>query len=126
MQHSRGSGKRDDLAGQRVSSRTARTLRSVLETERGRELHQAFAESHDEIRYLVRSCRPATVAWHRNRGPAFLASVLAHLKNASQSLPKEIDGISRAMLFQRMAEVLSKHGSHALRDTIERHRDILM
>ena len=46
--------------------------RRVLDTPRGTAL-AAFMEHWDEIMDLVNHCRPVTVAWHRAKGPAFVA-----------------------------------------------------
>jgi len=69
----------------------------------------------------VRNCRPVTVAWHRNRGPAFLAHVINHLRGDAESIPREIGGVSRETLLTRMRDVLRARGSDALRQALERH-----
>jgi hypothetical protein len=102
-------------------------LRDQLrETAYGIELHETFAEIRREIGYLVRNVRPVKVAWHRQRGPAFFAHVLHHLKGDTDSVPREIDGVSREALLTRMGELLAAHGSHPLRAAIERHGPLLL
>ena len=95
-------------------------------TNKGRELHTVFAEVRREIGYLVRNCRPVKVAWHRNKGPAFFAHVLNHLKGDTDGIPQEIEGIDRETLLARMGDVLTKYGSNPLRRAIEQHGDDLM
>ena len=101
-------------------------LDALLETSRGRELEEAFSQLSREIAYLVRHSRPVTLAWQRHRGPAFLACVLKHLKGEAAAIPRDIDGVSRVSLLARMGAVLYEHGSNPLRETIDRHRDVLL
>jgi hypothetical protein len=105
-------------------------MRKLLEdfrsTSKGRKLHTDFAEVRREIGYLVRNCRPVKVAWHRNKGPAFLTHALNHLKGYSEHVPNEVDGVSLGTLLTRMSEVLSKYGSHPLRRAIEQNGDDLL
>lgn len=107
--------------------RHMRTLLAAFRgTRTGRELHDTFARVRREIGYLVRNCRPVRVAWHRNKGPAFLAHVLNHLKGESEGVPGEVEGISLALLLGRMGEMLGRHGSNPLREAIEKHSDDLL
>jgi hypothetical protein len=94
---------------------------ALLETPRGRELYATFAEVRREIGYLVRRSRPVKVAWHRNRGPAFLTQAISHLKGEIPAFPREIGGVSRREMLERMGVVLHAHGSNSLREGIERH-----
>jgi hypothetical protein len=101
--------------------RFIRVRDAVRETPRGRRLDDTFLEVRQEIGVLVRNCRPVTVAWHRNRGPAFLAHVINHLRGDAESIPREIGGVSRETLLTRMRDVLRARGSDALRQALERH-----
>lgn len=111
---------------QTQNDRIEKWIDTIGESEAGRRLHDAYAETRLEITFLVRKRRQVTVVWHRNRGPAFLAGLLEHLRGDAPSIPMEIGGISRATLLARMETVLQAHGSHALRDAIERYRDDVM
>jgi hypothetical protein len=95
-------------------------------TEKGRQLHDIFAQVRREIGYLVRNSRPVKVAWHRSQGPQFLKRTQDHLRGAAGTVPYELNGVSRTRLFMRMGEVLSRHGSNPLRKAIERHGEDLM
>lgn len=101
-------------------------LEALRETAPGRELQDAFSQLSREIAWLVRHSRPVKLAWHRNRGPAFLTCLLNHLKGDAATIPHEIDGVSRVALLERMGKVLWEHGSNPLREAIERHRQVLM
>ncbi len=99
----------------------------LLATQRSEALYNSFVELRREIAYLVRSCRPVTVTWHRNKGPAYLAWIINHLRGDAATIPTQIDGISRAQFLARMCDVLAQHGSNLLRDAIDRHRvDLLI
>lgn len=106
--------------------RMERFFDTLRQTEDGRRLHEAYTQTSREISYLVRNQRQVTVTWHRNRGPAFLAAFLDHLRGNSATIPLEIGGISRTTLLARMDVVLRAHGSKELHDVIECHRDNLM
>lgn len=101
-------------------------LAEFRSTRTGRELHAVFADVRREMGYLVRNCRPVKVAWHRNKGPAFLAHLLNHLKGHTDYLPREVDGVSRATLLTRMSAAFRAHGSNPLREAIEKHGDDLL
>jgi hypothetical protein len=87
-------------------------LAKFRDTRRGPELHAAFAEVRREIGFLVRNSRPVTVAWHRCKGPAFMAHVLNHLAGHCESVPHEVQGVTRRTLLVRMREVLMSRGSN--------------
>jgi hypothetical protein len=63
------------------------------------------------------------VAWHRYKGPAFLAHVLKHLKGHADRVPREVDGVPAVTLLTHMADLLMRYGSNPLRDTIRAHYD---
>ncbi len=96
-------------------------LAALREGEKGRELHDAFGDVRREIGYLIRNCRPVKVAWHRHQGPAFFAHVLNHIKGNTSEVPREVKGISREVLLDRMAEALKVHGSNPVRRAVEKY-----
>jgi hypothetical protein len=110
-----------------VTDEEARHMRELLaefrETRLGPELHAVFAEVRREIGYLIRNARPVKVAWHRHKGPAFLAHVLNHVAGETDRVPHAIDGVTRRALLVRMREVLAAHGSNPLRQALARHGD---
>jgi hypothetical protein len=95
-------------------------------TRAGRELLEILAQVNSEIGYLVRNSRPVMITWHRHRGPAFLALVLAYLRGEAQRIPSAIDGVTRTTLLARMRTLLDAHGSPLLRNALERHGGALM
>jgi len=113
-----------------VSEEEARHMRELLaafrETRLGPALHAAFAEVRREIGYLVRNSRPVKLAWHRHKGPAFLAHVLNHVAGETDRVPHAIDGVTRGALLVRMREALAAHGSNPLRQALARHGDDLL
>lgn len=110
-----------------VSAEEQRYMTGLLErlrrTRRGRALHDLFGRVRREVGYLVRNHKLVKVAWHRYRGPAFLALTLDHIKGNAECVPREVDGVSVVTLLTRMAEVLTAYGSNPLREAIETHRD---
>ena len=100
-------------------------LSELRSTARGRELHAAFAHVRREIGYLVRNCRPVTVAWHRNKGPGFFASFLNHLRGDLPEFPHQIGNAGLSVLLDKMEVELLRHGSIPLRETIQQYGDQL-
>jgi len=94
----------------------------LLATPRGKALYTAFVELRRELAYLIRASRPVTVTWHRNKGPAFLAHLINHIRGDTETIPSQIDGIARAQLLSAMCDILAAHGSNPLRRAIEDHR----
>jgi hypothetical protein len=105
------------------AARIRARLNVFLETPRGPELRAAFGAVRREVGYLVRNVKQVTVAWHKHRGPAFLAHALNHLSGETDRIPREIDGVTRHTLLLRMREVLHKYGSHPLQDVLDRYGD---
>jgi hypothetical protein len=104
--------------------RRMRVLLDELHTTRkGRALHRLFGDLRREAGYLVRNHKLVKVAWHRYKGPAFMAHVLNHLKGNSATVPREVDGVSAELFLTRMAEVLAAYGSNPMREAIEQHAD---
>lgn len=112
-----------------VTDEEAAHMRELLatfrETARGREIHESVAEVRREVGYLVRNSRHVKSVWHRNKGPAFMAQVINHLRGEVSSMPHEIGGYTREMLLTRMRDALAKHGSNPLRRALEQHADLL-
>ena len=101
-------------------------LANFRSTRAGADLHQVFATVRREVGYLVRNVRPVKVAWHRHKGPAFLAHLLNHLAGQSDRVPHELQGITRHALLVRMREVLGAHGSRPLRHALQTYGDDLL
>ena len=96
-------------------------LETLRTTERGRELHGAFAHVRREIGYLVRNVRPVTVTWHRNKGPGFFALFLNHLRGDIADFPHKIGDHELSVLLNKMGTKLMEHGSTPLKETIEKY-----
>lgn len=94
---------------------------ALCATEKGRELHDAFVHVRREIGYLVRNSRPVKVVWHRNKGPAFFAHILNHLRGDTDRIPDDVDGVTLETLLARMRAALSAHGSNQLCAALEQY-----
>jgi len=94
-------------------------LQAFRSTARGRALHEAFRHIRREIGYLVRNVRPVTVAWHRNKGPAFFACFLNHLRGDAPDFPHEIKEVRLSTLLDKMEMELTHYGSKPLQETIQ-------
>ncbi|MCA6363483.1 MAG: hypothetical protein IM638_10630 [Bacteroidetes bacterium] len=83
-------------------------------------LYTALNTHKQEVLHLVNHCRPVTVVWQRNKGPAFVNSILNALNESEPSIPVQINGISLASLAEKMYAVLLEQGSHALKTDLEK------
>lgn len=89
-------------------------------TAAGAELYGEFLARRAEVVALVNHHRRVTIAWHRSKGPAFLASAVENARDPAHPVPREIDGVDRETLIRRMAAVLAEHGSDELRTSVDR------
>lgn len=90
----------------------------LLQTPLGTHLYNALEEHHTEVGELVNRNREVTVVWHRNMGPAFTAILSKAARDVQYPIPEKVKSISLQNLVERMANVLSKHGSDSLRNAI--------
>ena len=113
----------------RLTDEDASTMRAWLgafsATPLGSQLYFLFDQLRGEMGYLIRNSRPVTVAWHRGKGPAFLAHLLNHLAGHTDRVPHEVQGVTRADLLTRMRAVLEARGSNPLREALQQHGDAL-
>jgi hypothetical protein len=91
-------------------------------TPRGAKHFDEILRHREEVVELVNRHRPVTVAWHRAQGPAFLAHAAENARHPAHRIPFEIEGVDRATLLSRMADVLTEHGSGALAAALAAHR----
>jgi len=98
-----------------------RALRERLQQHARTALVFELGRGHaDEIMRLINHCRPVTVAWHRVRGPALLATLMGAVRDGHYKIPARVKGVALHEALERMREVLTKHGSPALRETMQR------
>jgi hypothetical protein len=99
-------------------------LRERIEAhERAGPLYTGFMEHWDEIVMLVNHRRPLLVAWHRTKGPTFVAHLSESARKPGHRIPFEIDGVSRREVLERMADLLTEEGSSELRAFIAANRE---
>ena len=98
-----------------------RALRERMQKRGRTALIFGLGQRHtDEIMRLINHCRPVTVAWHRAQGPALLATLMGAVRDGHYKIPARVKGVALHEALERLREVLSKHGSPALRETMER------
>jgi hypothetical protein len=74
---------------------------------------------------LVNRRRAVTVVWHRHRGPAYAALLARALRDPNTPMPHVVDGVPLERMLVAMREVLARHGSPALRASLEKDGDWL-
>lgn len=99
--------------------------RLAAATPAGRELIDVVTAQHHEVIELVNHNRPVTVAWHRGRGPAWLAALVRSARVGSYILPDSIEGVTRAEFIAALRAALDDAGSPALRGALAQHGDAL-
>lgn len=90
-----------------------------LRTAVGQRVHDAVLVHREEVVGLVNRKRPVTVAWHRAKGPAFVAHLVENMRNPAHRVPREIDGVDRATLARKIAAALAQHGSAAVAAAVD-------
>jgi hypothetical protein len=92
----------------------------------GREVMGTVERHAAEVGELVNHQRAVMVTWHRAHGPAWAAHALNSLRDGRYVIPLEIHGVTRGDLVARMAAVLRKHGSAALRADLARYEALVL
>ena len=105
---------------------TTEVRERFLNTRKGAEIYQQILDHRQEVIALVNHRRPVTVAWHRSKGPTFLAHFVNNARDPTHVIPFEVEGITRDQMIQRMAEVLTQHGSESLQQVIRHYIDEVM
>lgn len=105
---------------------TTEVRERFLNTRKGAEIYQQILDHRQEVIGLVNYRRPVTVAWHRSKGPAFLAHFVNNARDPAHLIPFEVEGIARDQMIRRMAEVLTQQGSQELRRVIQHYLDEVM
>ncbi|MER0171834.1 MAG: hypothetical protein DU489_14790 [Nitrosomonas sp.] len=105
---------------------TTEVRERFLNTHKGAEIYQQILDHRQEVVALVNHRRPVTVAWHRSRGPTFLAHFVNNARNPAHVIPFEVEGITRDQMIRRMVEVLTQHGSESLQQVIRHYVDEVM
>jgi hypothetical protein len=100
--------------------------RRLEESPFGREIGVHIRHHLPEAIDLVNSRRPVMVTWQRVQGPSFLAQWMDGVRNPSQRVRKEINGITMNAALLRLAAILKEHGSTELQQSIDAYAVDLM
>src|SRR5271165_387951 len=98
--------------------------REIREKALGRAVLERIKEHRPELTRLIEHRRAVNVAWHRCHGPAYAAHCLRSFEDQRYEVPSEADGVTPLELIQRMARVLTAHGSERLRHDVT-HYELL-
>jgi hypothetical protein len=105
---------------------SVRLREQARRTPVGAALFEMFEANREEILGLVNYHRPVTIAWHRGKGPTYLAHLAENARVPSHHVPHEIDGVSRRELLERMETALTASGSEPLRRAMVERREALL
>jgi hypothetical protein len=98
-------------------------IRSLPE---GEELINVFKSLGGEVTQLVHHHRPVKVVWHRNKCPAFSTSLINVVRDHTQMVHKEINGISISTAARNIGAALKEHGGTELRQALDQYGDIII
>ena len=101
-------------------------LEKIRDANKQSLLYWLYEKHHQEIIRLINHCRPVTIAWQRNQGPAYVAAISRAARESTYQLPHNINEISRQTLLSRLSEVLSAHGSDVLQRDILHYKESLI
>jgi hypothetical protein len=108
-----------------VGSPFAATADRLAGSPAGAFATQIFNSHRRECLGLVNRKRPVTVAWHRSKGPSYLAALARSAKEPAYRIPYELQGITREQAAASMLAALRAHGSEALRGDLDRYAEAL-
>jgi hypothetical protein len=107
-------------SGQRIPDEY-RALRSRLSQHENTSRLLALGERHaDEVTQLVNHCKPVTIAWHKNQGPALLATIMGAIRDGHDTIPEAVKGVPVHAAVETMRGVLHRYGSEALQAHVGR------
>jgi hypothetical protein len=101
-------------------------LEKIRDANKQSLLYWIYERHHREVMTLINHCRPVTVAWQRNQGPAYVAALTRASREPAYFIPFTINGISRDTLLKKLETVLLENGSELLKSDIKKFRDDLM
>lgn len=107
-----------------VNAALARLEGVVAATPAGAEWRALFERHFPEVLQHVNRSIGVTIAWHRGKGPAWLAALIRCVNRPSYHLPKEVDGVTLKMLVMAMGAALLEEGSDELKAAIHRHAEL--
>jgi len=90
-------------------------------SERGSNLIVLFRRHFDEVRHLIHHRRRVTVAWHRYKGPGFIAAIARTSQLPSWPIPTEVDGVRVDDALSALRNALFAEGSPTLRAALVAH-----
>lgn len=86
----------------------------LRQSDVGTELLAMFEKHREECFQLVNARRGFTVAWHRCKGPTWLAALARSAREPIYQLPDAIGDVSRATAIREITDALMAEGSEAL------------
>jgi hypothetical protein len=75
-----------------ILANLSRVEAEILSQPGGRRLLDVFREHYPELSTLVHHRRRVTVAWHRGKGPAFVAAGMIALRDNADGIPEQVSG----------------------------------
>jgi len=75
-----------------VKPQAKNQLEIIRDLNRASLLHRLYMDHFEEVLDLINHCRPVTLAWQRNQGPAYVAALGRAAKVDHYRIPYDIEG----------------------------------
>ena len=109
-----------------VNAAFARLEAAVAATPASAAWRTLFEKHFPEVLRHVNGRTRVTSAWHRGKGPSWLAALIRSVNRPGYHLPREVDGVSLATLVMAMGAALLEEGSDELKSAILLHARLAM
>jgi len=116
----------DELAEPSILAQVTEIETAVERSAAGRALLDAVRRHESEVRSLIHHRRRVMLAWHRNKGPAFVAASMNALRDGTTALPVEVAGHRLSDLVEALCDALRVEGSAELRRAVEDDAGLLI
>jgi hypothetical protein len=103
-----------------ILANLSRVEAEILGHPQGKRLIAFFRRHYPELAALVHHRRRVTVAWHRGKGPAFVAAGMIALRDSADSLPQQVSGQRLVDSLRAMHAALRVEASPELVSMLER------
>ena len=104
-------------------NQTAALRARFLSTDEGQRIMMLVEQHRHEVIHLVNHNRRVAVVWRRSEGPPFLNRAINNARDPEETIPAEINGVTRRALLTNISDALIKYGSPELQDAIKEYRE---
>ena len=104
-----------------IQTRTTNQLEKLRDLNQKSLLYSLYDKHFKEVLDQVNHCRPVTLTWQRNQGPAFVAALGRAAKVQEYAIPYEINDSNKSDLLESMHQILIENGSAQLKEDLSKY-----